>query len=99
MWSTNNRLACWGWLNAGSIVTPRPAIVASLTPAAGPQARSPIRGALASSGIAFQVMDTGFACPQVAHRRLPAILPIFTMGKIPQFQLDQKSIFPLDRAA
>jgi hypothetical protein len=37
-----------------------------------------------NDGIAFQVMDARIACPHVANRRLPAILPIFTMRKIPQ---------------
>src|SRR5271169_1009055 len=49
-----------------------------------------------NDGIAFQVMDTRIACPQVAYGRLPAVLPIFTIGKIAEYQPDQKGIFPLD---
>jgi hypothetical protein len=51
-----------------------------------------------NDGIAFQVMNTRIAGPQVAHRRLPAVLPIFTMGKIAEYQPDQKGIFSLERA-
>jgi hypothetical protein len=43
-------------------------------------------------------MDTRIACPQVAHRRLPALLPIHTVGEIAEYQPDQKRIFPLDWA-
>ena len=52
-----------------------------------------------SGGISLQVMETTLAGPQVAHRRSSAILPIFAMARIAEVQSDEKSIFPLKRAA
>jgi hypothetical protein len=51
-----------------------------------------------SDGISFQIVEERVTSPQVAHRHLPAILPIFVMGKIAELQTDEKRIFPLDRA-
>ena len=47
-------------------------------------------------GIAFQVMDTRITCPQVALPAFAALLPIYTMGKIAEYQPDQVGVFPLD---
>src|SRR3984885_13913790 len=52
-----------------------------------------------NGGISLQVIETTLASPQVAHRRLSAILPILVSGKIAELQSDEKSIFLLNRTA
>src|SRR5260370_312577 len=52
-----------------------------------------------NGGISLQVIETTLASPQVAHRRLSAILPIFMNGEIAELQSDEKSIFLLNRTA
>jgi hypothetical protein len=49
-----------------------------------------------SDRISFQVRDSDLTGTQVAHRRLPAVLPIFMMRKIAEYQTDEKRIFLLD---
>jgi hypothetical protein len=46
--------------------------------------------------ISFQVRENDLTGSQVAHRRLPAVLPILMTGKIAEQQTDKQGIFPLD---
>src|SRR5580700_5171330 len=44
-------------------------------------------------------MEINLANAQVAHRHLPSVLPILTIGKIAKRQSDKISVFALDRVA
>jgi hypothetical protein len=49
-----------------------------------------------NGGIAFQIIEACLAGSQVAHRGLPAILPILMRGEIAELQTDEERVFPLD---
>src|SRR6476646_6401986 len=48
--------------------------------------------------ISPEVIDADFTGPQIRNRRLPTVLPIFTIGKVAEHETNEKSVFPLNRA-
>jgi hypothetical protein len=57
--------------------------------------QSVTRLAKENDGIAFQVLDRRLTGPEVGHRCLLTIFPIFTIGIIAEVQTDAERVFPL----